>query len=60
MNDKEIEYIKQFDSYNNGYNETVGGRGISGWKADDDFKKRISKIVSGVNNPNYGNHWSNE
>lgn len=29
------------------------------WKSEE-FKKKISKLVSGEKNPNYGNHWSNE
>lgn len=26
----------------------------------DDFRQKISKIVSGSNNPNFGNHWDDE
>lgn len=60
LNDQEKFWIEKFDSYNNGYNQTIGGDGVNGWKASDDFKRRISEIVSGDNNPNYGNHWSQE
>lgn len=30
LNDMEIEYIKEFDSFKNGYNETIGGDGFCG------------------------------
>lgn len=39
----EIKYIKEYDSYNNGYNCTVGGDyGVLGLKMTDDQKKVIS------------------
>lgn len=60
LNSKEVQWIKQFDSYNSGYNETIGGDGVRGWKANDEFKEKIRKLVTGSNNPNYGNHWSDE
>jgi len=30
LNNKEVEFIQIFDSYNNGYNMTLGGDGVSG------------------------------
>ena len=32
LNEKEIFYIKEFDSFHNGYNSTLGGDGTSGYK----------------------------
>ncbi len=32
LNEKEMFYIKQFDSFYNGYNSTLGGEGMSGYQ----------------------------
>lgn len=41
----EIKYIKEYDSYNNGYNCTVGGDyGVLGLKMTEQQRKNISKI----------------
>ena len=41
----EIKYIKEYDSYNNGYNCTIGGDyGVLGLKMTEQQKKNISKI----------------
>ena len=53
-------WIKEKDSFNNGYNETIGGDGVKGWIASDEFRQKISQIVSGENNPNYGHYWSDK
>lgn len=53
LNEFEIEYIKKYDSYNNGYNLTIGGLGHRGYKLTDQQLKtkresmtsRIPKIV---------------
>ena len=60
LNDREIYYIKLYDTLNSGYNLTEGGGGVRGQKADDEFRAKMSRIVSGKNNPNYGHHWSQE
>lgn len=60
LNEREKYWIEKLESYKNGFNFTIGGDGINGWKADDKFKKHMSEIVSGKNNPNYGHKWTNE
>jgi len=40
---REIEYIKEFNSYNNGLNSTEGGEGCLGYKHSDDIRKKISE-----------------
>lgn len=35
---KEQEYIKLFDSYNNGYNKTLGGRGAFGYVMSEELR----------------------
>jgi group I intron endonuclease len=58
-------YIKKFNSkIPNGYNMTDGGDGHSGYIAPQELRDRLSKIRKGkqcgIENPNYGNRWSNE
>lgn len=45
LNDLEIEYIKEYNSYHEGYNETLGGqaRVIS-----DEEKSNLSKLKKGI------------
>lgn len=48
LHDKEIFYIKQFDSFYNGYNRTLGGEGMLGYAApsgkDNKFSMRVCQI----------------
>jgi group I intron endonuclease len=41
LNDKEIFYIKIFNSFNLGYNSTIGGQGTSNKKVTDKTKTKI-------------------
>lgn len=42
----EVEYIKKYDSYNNGYNCTKGGDfGVLGLKMTDEQKKKVSNAI---------------
>lgn len=43
----EIYYIGYYDTYNNGYNETLGGKGPSGMKHNNVTKQRISEVRKG-------------
>jgi group I intron endonuclease len=43
----EIKYIHIFDSYNNGYNCTLGGEGNWGWKPSKEVREKISKSNKG-------------
>ena len=51
LNDLEIEYIKQYDTFENGYNETPGG---SCYKMTDEMKRKISEANKGEKNGMYG------
>lgn len=42
LNDKEINYIKLYDTYNNGYNETIGGDGIIGHECEKHPKTKLT------------------
>ena len=43
----EMEYIKQHDSYENGYNMTIGGDGMIGLSFTDEHKRKISESNKG-------------
>ena len=45
LNDKEILYIHMFDSFNNGYNQTLGGCGTSGMPALSGKECPVSRRV---------------
>lgn len=48
---KEKEYIKQYDSYNNGYNMTLGGDGTVGMQFSNKHRERLSKSHLGYKMP---------
>ncbi|PEA25923.1 hypothetical protein CN984_12485 [Bacillus cereus] len=45
---KEMYWISHFDSYNNGYNSTLGGECNSGYKMSEEQKKHLSNIKTGI------------
>lgn len=51
LNELEIYYIEKYDSYNNGYNLTLGGDGTLGAKRSDKSKKAYSESKKGNKNP---------
>ena len=62
LNQKEIEYIKKYDTNNRsfGYNLTNGGGGISGYKYSEEERIKRSYRFSGKNNPFYSKKHSQE
>lgn len=72
LNRLEIYYIKVYDSFNNGYNSTLGGDGVTGAKNvgmknkvyTDEHRRKLSEshkgIQAGKNHPMYGKHHSEE
>jgi len=56
----EIFYIKKYNSFEKGYNSTLGGDGMLGLKHSDKTKKVLSDTFSGENNPFYGKKHSIE
>jgi group I intron endonuclease len=48
LNDLEYHYIMQFDSYKNGYNQTLGWEGSCGRICKDSTKEKISKAKTGI------------
>lgn len=60
LNEKEKFWIREMNSFEDGFNLTIGGEGVNGWKSDTKFKMKMRELVSGEKNPNYGNHWTDE
>lgn len=58
LSEREIYWIKYFDTYNNGYNLTEGGEGTRGfsYKLTDEQKKKISESHKGLIPWNKGKH----
>ena len=48
LDDMEYHYIMRFDSYKNGYNQTLGGEGSCGRICTDSTKEKISKGKIGI------------
>lgn len=48
LDDMEFHYIKQYDSFKNGYNMTFGGEGTIGRVCKESTKRKISKTKTGV------------
>jgi len=47
LNEKEMFYIEIYDSFENGYNSTLGGEGKRGYKLLQETKELISKALKG-------------
>jgi len=61
LNDREIYWIKELCSKNpNGYNLTDGGDGCRGFKMSDEYKKELSKRMTGSGNNFYNKKHSDE
>lgn len=64
LNRLEIYYIGYYNTYNNGYNLTLGGDGSVGYKFTEEVLKERSKTRKGKyigeNSPNYGKHFTEE
>ena len=60
LNDREIFWISQYDSFNSahGYNNTSGGNAPT--SVSDETRKKIALAESGENNHYYGKHLSEE
>jgi len=50
-NEMERYWIAYYDSFHNGYNNTEGGEGISGWNHSEETRKKISEHNAAKNNP---------
>lgn len=65
LDEMEYHYIMQYDTYNNGYNLTLGGDGGGcGYKHTKETKQKMSELKNGMyfgkDNPFYGKTHSDE
>jgi hypothetical protein len=51
INEREIYWIKFYDSHKNGFNLTIGGEGIKNKTFTDEEKEKARKISEGTNKP---------
>lgn len=56
----EIYYINKYDSYNNGYNTTLGGSGSNGCFQTEESRKKISEKAKGRKGSMLGKHLTEE
>lgn len=54
LNNIEIKTISEYNSFNKGYNGNIGGLGNRGYVTSEKTKRKLSKINSGKNHPQYG------
>lgn len=50
LNELEVKYIAKYDSYNNGYNLTIGGESISGYHQTEETKQHLSEMTKEIQN----------
>ena len=50
LNELEIKYIKKYNSFENGYNLTIGGESISGYHQTEETKQRLSNATKEIQN----------
>ena len=60
LNIKEKVYIQLYDSFKNGYNETLGGEGTEGRPHSEETRQKISEANKGDNHPMYGKYHTEE
>lgn len=54
ISEREIFWIQELDTFENGYNLTLGGEGQRGRYLTEEQKRHLSEINMGALNPNYG------
>ena len=47
LDNVETHFIEEYDSYNNGYNMTKGGKSLRGWKHTEESKRKMSESHKG-------------
>ena len=57
---KEMQWIKKLNAFTEGYNDTIGGRGIVGKARTPEHCKHLSESLKGRVSPMKGKHFSDE
>lgn len=60
LDEREIFWIKEKDSYRNGYNQTLGGGGSRGVIVSEETKRKMSLSSKGEKHPFWGKHRTEE
>ena len=60
LDELEVYYIEKYDSYNNGYNMTLGGSGSKGCFQTEESRKKISEKAKGRKGSMTGRHLTEE
>ena len=60
LDEREIFWIKEKDSYRNGYNQTLGGGGSRGVIVREETKRKMSLSSKGEKHPFWGKHRTEE
>lgn len=61
LNEQELFYIHYYDTYNNGYNSTLGGEGMSGYKISEETRQKMSIAAKNrVNSPHNKKYFTEE
>lgn len=58
--EQEIYYIDCYDSYNNGYNSTIGGEGVGGCSPSEETRKKMSESAKNRSNPPHNKKYFTE
>lgn len=60
LDEREIFWIREKDSYRNGYNQTLGGSGSRGVIVSEETKRKMSLSSKGEKHPFWGKHRTEE
>jgi len=60
LNKAEIKMIEKYNTFEKGYNLTVGGEGTVGYKFTEETRKKMSEAQKGEKSHMYGKHISEE
>lgn len=60
LDEREIFWIREKDSYRNGYNQTLGGGGSRGVIVSEETKRKMSLSSKGEKHPFWGKHRTEE
>jgi group I intron endonuclease len=60
LNEQEVFFIDYYDTYNNGYNSTMGGEGVSGCSPSEEVRKKMSESAKNRINPPHNKKYFTE